>query len=115
MKTRIALALVVIMALASPQALAQTLGFWKFDEGMFLPLCPKSPPHDPQGHVRDWSGNGNDGCIENSRRNVKYTDDAFPFPALGNSALHLNDPLDAATKDLVGEVFIIHDPSLRTP
>jgi hypothetical protein len=102
-------------ALAAPQAAAQTGGFWKFDEGNFLLGCPGSPPHDPQGHVLDWSGLGNHGCIENPRRNVKYTTDAYPLPGAGHFALHLNDPLDAATKDLVGNVFIPHDTSLEPP
>lgn len=115
MNKRIALAFVVMAALAAPQAAAQTGGFWKFDEGNFLPGCPGSPPHDPQGHVLDWSGLGNHGCIENPRRNVKYTTDAYPFPVPGRFALHLNDPLDAATKDLVGYVFIPHDTSLEPP
>lgn len=116
MKTRVALALIVMMALAAPPAGAQIVGFWKFDEGFFQPLCPGSSAHNAGGHVVDSSGLNNHGCLENPNRNVKYTTDAFPFPAVGNSALHMNDPLDAAIKNFVGYVFIPHlNTSLEPP
>ncbi len=115
MKKRIALALLVMAALAAAPASAQTTGYWKFDEGSFQPLCPGSPPHNAGGHIVDWSGFGNHGCLENPFRNVKYTTDAYPFPAAGAFALHLNDPLDAAAKPGPGEVFIPHATSLEPP
>lgn len=114
-RTSLALAVMSLAALTAAPAHAQTDGYWKFDEGGFLPGCPSNPLYNNQGHIQDWSGNNNDGCVENPSRNIKFTTDAYPAPAPGNAALWLNDPADAATKIYDGYSFVAHNTTLEPP